>query len=156
MVSFLVIYLVLSARFESFVYPLIIIITVPLSLFGGIFGLWIFGSSLNIFSQIGIIILLGISAKNGILIVEFANQLKNKGIEIHEALMQSCEQRIRPVIMTALSTMVGAIPLILSTGAGNESRTTIGVVIFFGLLFSIFLTLFLTPYFYSKVAKYAK
>ena len=156
LVSFLVIYLVLSAQFESFVYPFIIIITVPLSLFGGIFGLWIFGSSLNIFSQIGIIILLGISAKNGILIVEFANQLKNKGIEIHEALMQSCEQRIRPVIMTALSTMVGAIPLILSTGAGNESRTTIGVVIFFGLLFSIFLTLFLTPYFYNKVAKYAK
>ena len=90
------------------------------------------------------------------MIVEFANQLKNKGIELHDALMQSCEQRIRPVIMTALSTMVGAIPLILSTGAGNESRTTIGVVIFFGLLFSIFLTLFLTPYFYSKVAKYAK
>ena len=127
-----------------------------MAILGGLLGLLVVGSSLNVYSQIALIILIGLSAKNGILIVEFANQLKNKGIEIHEALMQSCEQRIRPVIMTALSTMVGAIPLILSTGAGNESRTTIGVVIFFGLLFSIFLTLFLTPYFYTKVAKYAK
>ncbi len=156
LISFLVIYLVLSAQFESFVYPLIIIITVPLSLFGGILGLWLFDSSLNIFSQIGIIILLGISAKNGILIVEFANQLIKQGLSINKALIKSCEKRVRPVIMTALSTMVGAVPLILSTGAGHESRTTIGVVIFFGLLFSIFLTLFFTPYFYSRIAKFAK
>ena len=156
MISFLVIYLVLSAQFESFIYPIIILITVPLSLSGGLFGLWVVGSSLNIFSQIGMIILLGISAKNGILIVEFANQLRKKGMEIEKALIESCKKRMRPVLMTVISTMIGTIPLIIGSGAGSESRLTIGIVIFFGLLTSVFLTLFVTPYFYRNIAKYIK
>tara|TARA_A100001011_G_C14291573_1_gene836430 strand:+ start:7 stop:1476 length:1470 start_codon:yes stop_codon:yes gene_type:complete len=156
LISLLVIYLVLCAQFESFIYPLIIIISVPLSLTGCLFGLWIVGSSLNIFSQIGIIILMGISAKNGILIVEFANQLKRKGSSLSESIQKACNKRFRPVIMTGISTMVGSIPLILSSGAGSESRLTIGIVIFFGLLFSIILTLFATPYFYKLIAPYAK
>ncbi len=155
-ISFLVVYLVLSAQFESFIYPLIIVITVPLSLSGGLLGLWIFDNSLNIFSQIGIIILLGISAKNGILIVEFANQLRKKGKDVHDALLESCEKRVRPIIMTAISTIVGTIPLIVSSGAGSQARLTIGIVIFSGLLISIFLTLFITPYFYSKIAPFIK
>ena len=130
LISFLVIFLVLSAQFESFVYPTIILTTVPLSLSGGLVGLWVTGSSLNIFSQIGMIILLGISAKNGILIVEFANQLRSKGMEIEKAIIESCKKRIRPVLMTVISTMIGTIPLILGSGAGSESRITIGVVIF--------------------------
>ncbi|MAY90355.1 MAG: multidrug transporter AcrB, partial [Rickettsiales bacterium] len=129
---------------------------VPLSLTGCLFGLWIVGSSLNIFSQIGIIILMGISAKNGILIVEFANQLKRKGSNLSASIQKACNKRFRPVIMTGISTMVGSIPLILSSGAGSESRLTIGIVIFFGLLFSIILTLFATPYFYKLIAPYAK
>ncbi len=155
-ISFLVVYLVLSAQFESFIYPIIIIVTVPLSLSGGLFGLWMFGNSLNIFSQIGIIILLGISAKNGILIVEFANQLRNKGKNIYEALIESCQKRVRPIIMTAISTLVGTIPLLISSGAGSQARLTIGIVIFCGLIISIFLTLFLTPYFYLKIAPLIK
>ena len=153
--SFLVVYLVLSAQFESFIYPVIIILTVPLSLSGGLLGLWLFGSSLNIFSQIGIIILLGISAKNGILIVEFANQLRAKGKNVKDALIESCERRFRPIIMTAISTIVGAIPLLIGSGAGSQARLTIGVVIFCGLLISIFLTLFLTPFFYNKISRFA-
>ena len=156
LISFLVIYLVLSAQFESFIYPIIILVTVPLSLSGGLFGLWVVGSSLNIFSQIGMIILLGISAKNGILIVEFANQLRKKGMEIEEALIESCKRRMRPVLMTVISTMIGTIPLIVGSGAGSESRLTIGIVIFFGLLSSVFLTLFVTPYFYRNIAKHIK
>ena len=117
------------------------------------FGLWISGSSLNIFSQIGMIILLGISAKNGILIVEFANQLREKGMGIDEAVIESCKKRVRPVLMTVISTMIGTLPLILGSGAGSESRITIGIVIFFGLLTSVFLTLFITPFFYRKIAQ---
>ena len=153
LISFLIIFLVLSAQFESFTYPIIILITVPLSLSGGLFGLWISGSSLNIFSQIGMIILLGISAKNGILIVEFANQLREKGMGIDEAVIESCKKRVRPVLMTVISTMIGTLPLILGSGAGSESRITIGIVIFFGLLTSVFLTLFITPFFYRKIAQ---
>ena len=153
LISFLIIFLVLSAQFESFTSPIIILITVPLSLSGGLFGLWISGSSLNIFSQIGMIILLGISAKNGILIVEFANQLREKGMGIDEAVIESCKKRVRPVLMTVISTMIGTLPLILGSGAGSESRITIGIVIFFGLLTSVFLTLFITPFFYRKIAQ---
>ena len=119
-ISLLVVYLVLSAQFESFITPVIIMISVPLSICGGIFGLWLFESSLNIFSQIGIIILIGISAKNGILIVEFANQLREKGENISSSIYHSCKKRFRPIIMTGFSTIVGAIPLIIGSGAGSE------------------------------------
>ena len=155
-ISLLVVYLVLSAQFESFVTPLIIMVTVPLSISGGIFGLWLFESSLNIFSQIGIIILIGISAKNGILIVEFANQLREKGENISSSIFYSCKKRFRPIIMTGFSTIVGAIPLVVGSGAGSESRQTIGIVIIFGILFSIFLTLIVTPFFYKLIAPYSK
>ena len=131
-------------------------ISVPLSICGGIFGLWLFESSLNIFSQIGIIILIGISAKNGILIVEFANQLREKGENISSSIYRSCKKRFRPIIMTGFSTIVGAIPLIIGSGAGSESRQTIGIVIIFGILFSIFLTLIVTPFFYRLIAPYSR
>ncbi len=155
-ISLFVIYLVLCAQFESFVYPIIIMITVPLSLTGGLLGLWITDSSINIFSQIGIIILMGISAKNGILIVEFANQKRKDGLSVLESTIKACEKRFRPIIMTGFSTMVGSIPLILSSGAGSESRFSVGIVIFFGLLFSTIFTLFITPFFYKSIAQYAK
>ena len=155
-ISLLVVYLVLSAQFESFITPVIIMISVPLSICGGIFGLWLFESSLNIFSQIGIIILIGISAKNGILIVEFANQLRKKGENISSSIYHSCKKRFRPIIMTGFSTIVGAIPLIIGSGAGSESRQTIGIVIIFGILFSIFLTLIVTPFFYRLIAPYSR
>ena len=155
-IALLVIFLVLSAQFESFIYPLIVMITVPLSLSGGLFGLWLIGSSINIFSQIGIIILMGISAKNGILIVEFANQMRKQGLSIVESIKESCEKRFRPVLMTGISTMIGSLPLIISSGAGSESRLTIGIVIFFGLLFSTIFTLLITPFFYKIIAPFSK
>ena len=155
LVSILVIYLVLSAQFESFIYPSIIMISVPLSLVGGLLGLWIVGSSINIFSQIGLIILMGISAKNGILIVEFANQFRKIGEDINNAIKIACGKRFRK-LKTGISTMIGSTPLILSSGAGSESRLTIGIVIFTGILLSIFLTLFVTPYFYKVIAPFSK
>ena len=151
LISLLVVYLVLSAQFESFISPAIIMISVPLSFSGGLIGLWIADSSLNIFSQIGMIILLGISAKNGILIVEFTNQLRKKGQESSEAIIESCKKRFRPIIMTGISTIVGASPLIFGNGAGSESRLTIGIVIIGGILFSTFLTLIITPFFYKLI-----
>ena len=121
----------------------------------GIYSLFVTGGSLNVYSQIALIILIGLSAKNGILIVEFANQLRKKGNTINEALKKACDKRYRPIIMTGISTMISSLPLILNSGAGSESRLTIGIVIFFGLIFSIFLTLFMTPFFYKKIAKYS-
>ncbi len=155
-ISLIVIFLVLSAQFESFLYPLVIMLSVPLSFSGGLLGLWIADSSINIFSQIGMIILIGISAKNGILIVEFANQLRNQGKNINEAIKESCHRRFRPIIMTGISTMIGSLPLIIGSGAGSESRLTIGIVIFSGLLFSLILTLTLTPFFYKTIAPFVK
>ena len=148
-VSLLFVYLVLSAQFESFRYPLIIMLSVPLTLIFPLLALYIFENSLNIFSQIGIIILMGIAAKNGILIVEFAKQLKQKGESSYKALILSCKKRFRPIVMTGLSTVVGIIPLVIGSGAGYESRLTIGIVLISGIIFSIFLTLYLTPYFFK-------
>ena len=156
LISLIVIYLVLSAQFESFIYPLIIIISVSLSLSGGLLGLWFVGSSINIFSQIGMIILMGISAKNGILIVEFANQLRGAGKTVEDAILKACKQRFRPILMTSISTMIGSLPLIFGSGAGSESRLTIGIVVFVGLIVSLILTLFLTPFFYRIIAPYSK
>ena len=156
LISLIVIYLVLSAQFESFLYPLIIIISVPLSLSGGLLGLWFVDSSINIFSQIGMIILMGISAKNGILIVEFANQLRGAGKSVEEAILKACKQRFRPILMTSISTMIGSLPLIFGSGAGSESRLTIGIVVFVGLIISLILTLFLTPFFYRVIAPYSE
>jgi multidrug efflux pump len=146
-------YLVLSAQFESFRHPLIIMTTVPLAITGALFGLVIFGSSLNIYSQIGAIMLIGLAAKNGILIVEFANQLRDRGTEYREAVIQSAKTRLRPVLMTSMCTAFGAIPLLLATGAGALSRQSIGAVVFFGVTFSAVLTLVLVPTVYTLIAK---
>ena len=152
-ISLLFVYLILCAQFESFRYPFIIMISVPLTLLIPIICLIVFENSLNIFSQIGIIILMGIAAKNGILIVEFARQLKNQGENSSRSIIESCKKRFRPVVMTGISTIVGVIPLVIGSGAGYESRLTIGIVLISGIFFSIFLTLFITPFFYSLIDK---
>ena len=127
--------------------------TVPLAISGALFGLFIFGSSLNIYSQIGAIMLIGLAAKNGILIVEFANQLRDRGMEFREAVIQSAKTRLRPVLMTSMCTAFGSIPLLLASGAGALSRQSIGAVVFFGVSFSVLLTLIVVPTVYSLVAK---
>ena len=152
--ALLLVFLVLAAQFESFVHPFIIMLTVPVAIAGALLGLYVIGSSLNIYSQIGMVILIGIAAKNGILIVEFANQLRDQGMEFSEALIESSRTRFRPIIMTGLSTATGAIPLILTTGPGAGSRTTIGIVIFLGVLIATVLTLFIVPVFYSLLARH--
>lgn len=149
-------FLVLAAQFESFVHPLVIMVSVPLAITGGLFGLFMFGGTLNIYSEIGLIILIALAAKNGILIVEFANQLRDEGRSIREAIIEASNLRIRPILMTSIATIVGAIPLVLGHGAGAESRFTIGTVIFFGLLVATMLTLFVVPVFYDMLAKYTK
>jgi multidrug efflux pump len=146
-------YLVLAAQFESFRHPFIIMTTVPLAITGALIGLWVFGSTINIYSQIGAVMLIGLAAKNGILIVEFANQLRDRGTEFKEAVIQSAKTRLRPVLMTSMCTAGGAIPLILASGAGALSRQSIGAVVFFGVSFSVVLTLFVIPAVYSLLAK---
>jgi len=146
-------YLSMAAQFESWKHPFTIMLTVPLAIFGGVIGLLVAGSSLNIYSQIGLIILIGLSAKNGILIVEFANQLRVEGQSIREAILNSCKIRLRPILMTSLSTIVGVLPLILGSGPGEASRLTIGVVIFSGMIFSTFFTLYVIPAIYLMISK---
>jgi multidrug efflux pump len=154
--ALVVVFLVLAAQFESFVHPIVIMVSVPLALTGGLFGLFLFDGTLNIYSQIGLIILIALAAKNGILIVEFANQLRDEGRDIRNAIIEASDLRVRPVLMTSVATIVGAIPLILGHGAGAESRFTIGIVIFFGLLVATMLTLFVVPVFYDLLARYTK
>ncbi len=154
--ALIVVFLVLAAQFESFVHPLVIMLAVPLALTGGLFGLYLFGYTLNIYSQIGLIILIALAAKNGILLVEFANQLRDEGRSIRDAILEASELRIRPILMTSVATVMGALPLILGSGAGAESRSTIGVVIFFGLTVATALTLFVVPAFYDLLARYTK
>ena len=153
--ALVIVFLVLAAQFESWIHPLIIMLTVPLALAGAVLAIWVTGDSLNIYSQIGMIMLLGLMAKNGILIVEFANQLRDQGLAVKEAVYQGAIVRFRPVLMTGVSTIFGAIPLVLATGAGAESRFTIGVVILGGLLFATVLTLFIIPVLYQWLAPYA-
>jgi multidrug efflux pump len=149
----IIVFLVLAAQFESFVHPAIIMVTVPLALLGAVFGLQLHGMSVNIFSQIAVIMLIGIAAKNGVLIVEFANQLRERGVEFKEAVVQAAAVRLRPVLMTSLCTAFGAIPFLFATGAGAEQREPIGVVVFYGTLVSVFLTLLVVPAVYSLVAR---
>ena len=151
--ALLVVFLVLAAQFESFVNPLIILVTVPLAMMGALFGLMFYGSSVNVFSQIGAILLIGLSAKNGVLIVEFANQLRDRGLEIHEAVLEAAAVRLRPILMTSTATTFGALPLLLGTGAGWESRQPIGIVIVFGVAISAVLTLFIVPSLYALFAR---
>jgi multidrug efflux pump len=151
-----IVFLVLAAQFESFVHPAIIMVTVPLAMLGAVFGLKVHGMSINIFSQIAVVMLIGIAAKNGVLIVEFANQLRDRGKEFHEAIIEASVTRLRPVLMTSLCTAFGAIPFLFATGAGAEQRLPIGIVVFYGTIVSVFLTLFVVPAVYSLVAKGTK
>lgn len=154
--ALVIVFLVLAAQFESFIHPVVIMLSVPLAVAGGMFGLYITGNTLNIYSQIGLIILIALAAKNGILIVEFANQLRDEGRSIRDAILDASDLRIRPVLMTSVATVIGAVPLIMGHGAGSESRSTIGVVIFFGLAVSTALTLFVVPVFYDLLARFTK
>ncbi|MDB5435828.1 MAG: multidrug transporter AcrB [Phenylobacterium sp.] len=154
--ALLLVFLVLAAQFESWIHPAVIMLTVPIAAVGGLFGLLIAGSTMNTYSQIGLIILVGIAAKNGILIVEFANQLRDDGLSIREAVIESAALRLRPIIMTSISAAAGAIPLIVWGGAGGESRKTIGVTIFFGAIFATMVTLFVVPVFYNLLARFTK
>ena len=151
--ALVVVFLVLAAQFESFVHPLVIMMTVPLAVTGALGGLWMFGQTINLYSQIGIIVLVGLAAKNGILIVEFTNQLRDAGRPFREALVEASLIRLRPIIMTALATVMGAMPLMLATGAGSEGRRPIGIVIFTGVSFAVIITLVVVPTFYMLLAR---
>lgn len=151
--ALLLIYLILAAQFESFIDPLIIILTVPMAVAGALFSLWLFGQTWNIFSQIGTIMLIGLVTKNGILIVEFANQLRAQGKSKYEAIIEASTSRLRPILMTSLAIALGALPIALSLGAASISRMGMGIVIVGGTLFALLLTLFLIPAFYLMWAK---
>lgn len=151
--ALVIVFLVLAAQFESFINPLVILVTVPLAMTGALAGLWFYGSSINVFSQIGAILLIGLSAKNGVLIVEFANQLRDRGSEFTESVLEAATVRLRPILMTSAATSFGALPLLLGTGAGAESRQPIGIVVVFGVAISAALTLFIVPSLYVLFAR---
>ncbi len=149
-----VVFLVLAAQFESWLHPLVIMLTVPLAMAGALLGLYLSGQTLNLYSQIGLIMLVGLAAKNGILIVEFANQLRDDGLEFHAALTEACRVRFRPIVMTGITTAAGSLPLLLSSGAGQEVRTVIGTVILYGALAATLFTLFIVPVAYQLLARH--
>jgi len=151
-IALAIIYLILAGQFESFKDPLIIMFTVPLALAGALISLWYFNQTLNIFSQIGIIMLIGLVTKNGILIVEFANQRKEQGKKLFEAVTEAAESRFRPIIMTSLSTILGILPIALALGAGSESRVSMGIAVIGGMAFATVLTLYVIPAIYSYVS----
>jgi multidrug efflux pump len=151
--ALIIVFLVLAAQFESFINPLIILVTVPLAMTGALAGLLLYGSSINVFSQIGAILLIGLSAKNGVLIVEFANQLRDRGLELRDAAEEAAVVRFRPILMTSAATTFGAFPLLFGSGAGWESRQPIGIVIVFGVAISAVLTLFIVPSLYALFAR---
>jgi multidrug efflux pump len=153
LLTLVVVFLVLAALFESFLHPFIIITTVPLAIIGALVGLWMYGMSINVFSQIASIMLVGLAAKNGILIVEFANQLRDRGVEYTEAVIEAAAIRLRPVLMTSFCTAFGALPLMLAAGAGAGSLQSIGVVVFYGVVISVFMTLLVVPAVYALVAR---
>jgi multidrug efflux pump len=154
LLTIVLVYLVLAAQFESFVHPATIITTVPLAVAGGVIGLAAMGMTLNLYSQIGIVMLVGLAAKNGILIVEFANQLRDEGAEIVDAVRRAAARRLRPILMTSIATVMGAVPLILTGGAGAAARSAIGVVIVFGVALATLITLVLIPILYARLARY--
>ena len=154
--ALLIVYLVLAAQFESFIHPLVIMLTVPLAVLGALIGLAVSGGTLNLFSQIGIVMLIGLAAKNGILIVDFANQLRDEGRSVADAIIEASAVRLRPILMTSIATISGALPLVLSGGPGSASRSTIGVVVIFGVAFSTLLSLYVVPSFYALLAPYTR
>ncbi|PIQ37181.1 MAG: multidrug transporter AcrB [Lysobacterales bacterium CG17_big_fil_post_rev_8_21_14_2_50_64_11] len=154
--ALLVVYLVLAAQFESFIHPLVIMLTVPLAVLGALLGLALTGSTLNLFSQIGIVMLVGLAAKNGILIVEFANQRRDAGRNVLDAVLEAAQTRLRPILMTSVATIVGALPLLVAGGPGSASRSAIGVVVVFGVALSTLLSLYVVPAFYALLAPYTR
>ena len=154
--ALLIVFLVLAAQFESFVHPIIIMLSVPLAITGALATLYFTGITLNVYSQIGLVMLIGLVAKNAILIVEFANQLREEGKSIRDAVKESAAARLRPILMTTIATVFGAMPLALATGAGAESRSSIGWVIVGGVTFSTVLSLFVVPTLYSLLARFTK
>ncbi|MEM1111482.1 MAG: efflux RND transporter permease subunit [Pseudomonadota bacterium] len=151
--ALLIVYLVMAAQFESLVHPLVILFTVPLALIGGLGGLLLFGQSLNIYSQVGLIVLIGLATKNGILIIEFINQKRDAGLPFEQAVLEGASRRLRPILMTAVTTVMGALPLVLASGPGHEARTVIGVVIMCGVLTATIITLLVIPAAYSLLAR---
>ena len=154
--ALLIVYLTLAAQFESFVHPAVIMLTAPLAVAGGAFGLFMLDGTLNIYSQIGFVILIALATKNGILIVEFANQLRDEGHDIRSAVLEASQMRLRPILMTSIATMAGALPLVLAHGAGSESRVAIGVVIVFGVGIATMFTLLVVPVAYDFAARFTK
>ena len=152
--ALVVVFLVLAAQFESYIHPLVIMLTVPLATFGALLGLYFTDQSLNIYSQIGIIMLVGLAAKNGILMVEFANQLRDQGIAFEQAIIDAAAARLRPILMTAITTAAGSVPLIMATGAGAETRLVIGIVVLTGILVATFFTLLVIPVIYRLLARH--
>jgi len=152
MLALVLIFLVLAAQFESFRDPLIIMITVPLAIAGAVLSLWIFNQTLNIFSQIGMIMLIGLVTKNGILIVEFANKKRDSGLSKRQAVIDAATMRLRPILMTSLATSLGALPIALSLGAAATSRIPLGIVVVGGIMFSLILTLFVIPAVYTYIS----
>jgi multidrug efflux pump len=149
MLALILIFLVLAAQFNSFIDPLIIMVTVPLALAGGFISLWLFDQTINIFSQIGMIMLIGLVTKNGILIVEFANQKQQAGMSKYRAAIEAATARLRPILMTSMAMALGALPLAMSLGSAATSRVPLGIVIVGGIVFSLVLTLFVVPAVYS-------
>jgi multidrug efflux pump len=154
--ALLVVFLVLAAQFESFVHPFVILLSTPLAVTGGLLALWVTGQTLNVFSQIGMVLLIGLMAKNGILVVEFANQLRDRGMSIRDAVLEASVVRLRPILMTSIATVLGAVPLAMATGAGAESRQALGVVIVGGITLSTIVTLYAVPALYLLLAPYTK
>ncbi len=152
--ALLVLFLVMAAQFESFVHPAVIMVTVPLALLGGLIGLLVTGETFNLFSQIGLLMLIGIATKNGILLVEFINQVRDGGVPFDDAIVQASGLRLRPVLMTTLSTLIGAVPLVLMTGPGSASRNVLGVVVLFGVSLATLFTLYLVPAAYRLIARH--
>ncbi|MEE8410701.1 MAG: efflux RND transporter permease subunit, partial [Myxococcota bacterium] len=153
LVALAIVFLVLAAQFESWVQPAVIMLTVPLAVVGALAGLWMFGNTLNIYSQVGIVMLIGLAAKNGILVVEFANQLRDRGLPFMDALKRASLTRMRPILMTGVSTSLGALPLVLTSGAGAETRLTIGLVILFGTSTATLAALLVVPAAYCLLAR---
>ena len=152
----LVAFLVMAAQFESFLNPLVVMFTVPLGILGGLLGLWLLGLRLDLYGQIGMLLLIGMVTKNGILIVEFANQLRSRGREFESAIIEAAVRRLRPILMTSATAIIAAIPLMLSRGAGYESRVAVGTVVFFGMLLATLVTLFMVPAWYRLVARHTR
>ena len=156
LLAIVLIYLILAAQFESFIDPFIIMITVPLALGGAVLALWLFNQSLNIFSQIGIIMLIGLVTKNGILIVDFANKRRAAGLSMNEAVIDASTNRLRPILMTSIATILGALPIAIGLGNGAHSRIPMGIVVVGGLLFSLVLTLYVIPAVYTFISRNKK